>query len=236
MESLYFQDAAAALSDGLVQASAEALKTLLESKHLYQRVSINVDEIIAGVSGRMARNETRFDPFAAAMKKEGRLHPSPHRWAFDPSDLDSSLPLLSLVLRNIKVVCNSCKERETFASFWSEEMTNRVLLAASLGHGSSVNDTDPLFQVYVLAYQCQTCKEQPIVFLVRRQKWSLILVGRSPFADIQVPSFLPKTERHFYRDAVVAYQAGQTLAALFLLRTFIEQFGRRVLGIEGRIT
>jgi hypothetical protein len=47
---------------------------------------------------------------------------------------------------------------------------------------------------------------------------------------------LPKSEKKFFRDALIAYHGGKTLAALFYLRTFLEQFARRVTGISGRET
>ena len=51
--------------------------------------------------------------------------------------------------------------------------------------------------------------------------------------QVILPSFIPKHEKHLFRDAVIAYQAGKFLAAVFYLRTFIEQFARRVAGIQG---
>ncbi len=49
-----------------------------------------------------------------------------------------------------------------------------------------------------------------------------------------VPDTLPEPEVAFFRDAVIAHQSGRTLAGLFYLRTFIEQFARRVTGESGR--
>ncbi len=74
----------------------------------------------------------------------------------------------------------------------------------------------------------------PISFLVRRQHWRFTLQGRSPIEVVELPDFLPKTERWLFSDAVVAYQSGKTLAGLFYLRSFIEQFARRQTGITER--
>jgi hypothetical protein len=46
------------------------------------------------------------------------------------------------------------------------------------------------------------------------------------------PAYVPNAEREFYSDAIIAMNAGKVLAALFYLRTFIEQFARRVTGKE----
>ena len=39
---------------------------------------------------------------------------------------------------------------------------------------------------------------------------------------------MPKGQSKFYSDAQIAHNAGQTLAAIFLLRSFVEQFWRSV--------
>src|SRR5262249_47468291 len=69
---------------------------------------------------------------------------------------------------------------------------------------------------------------------VDRQRWTLSLHGRSPIENVEVPVFIPKEEYRFYRDALVAYQSGKTLAGLFYLRTFLEQFARRQTGLTER--
>lgn len=53
---------------------------------------------------------------------------------------------------------------------------------------------------------------------------------------VQIPKYIPKDEARIYRDAIVASQAGKPLAALFYLRSCIEQFARRQTGIVGRVT
>lgn len=62
------------------------------------------------------------------------------------------------------------------------------------------------------------------------------LHGRSPMETLELPVQIPKPELKFYRDALIAYNTGKILAALFYLRTFIEQFGRRITGKTGKVT
>jgi hypothetical protein len=62
------------------------------------------------------------------------------------------------------------------------------------------------------------------------------LEGRAPIETVEVPNHIPEPERVHFRDAVVANATGKTLAGLFYLRTTIEQFARRVVGITGRAT
>jgi hypothetical protein len=52
----------------------------------------------------------------------------------------------------------------------------------------------------------------------------LQLCGRSIIENLPTPKVLPKSVAKFYSDAHIAHNAGQTLAGLFLLRTFVEQF------------
>ena len=72
------------------------------------------------------------------------------------------------------------------------------------------------------------------MFLVRRDGWRITLDGRSPMEEVDVRTFLPKAEKIFFRDALVAVHGGKVLAGLFYLRTFIEQFARRQTGITDK--
>ena len=72
--------------------------------------------------------------------------------------------------------------------------------------------------------------------MVRRSGWDLILEGRSPMERVPVESFIPKEERDFFRDAVIARNSGKALAGLFYLRTFVEQFARRKVKPSGRLS
>lgn len=84
-------------------------------------------------------------------------------------------------------------------------------------------------RVFVLRWsstgmQCQSCKTEPLVFLIRRRGGKLTLAGRSRIENISAPAFLPKHVREFYSDAVIAFNSGKPLPGLFMLRVVIEQF------------
>jgi len=134
----------------------------------------------------------------------------------------------TLLLHNVRLVCSVCNSREAFAPVGSSD----VSADRSGNHTKGFKNV----QVFSIAYQCQVCKEIPETFLVRWEGLSLKLEGRSPFETLDIPPQIPKKEAKFYRDAVVAMHGGKTLAALFYLRTFLEQFARRVTGIAGRET
>jgi hypothetical protein len=86
-------------------------------------------------------------------------------------------------------------------------------------------------QWYQLAYQCQQCHSVPVRLLVRRSRLRLRLAGRDPIEFVPPPPGL-KGSTKFFSDAVVAHHAGQTLAGLFLLRTYIEQYWRTIQPVQ----
>ncbi|HEY6343791.1 MAG TPA: hypothetical protein VIY49_20035 [Bryobacteraceae bacterium] len=146
------------------------------------------------------------------------------------------MPLFTLIVGNIKVFCESCDARETFAPIQLSEMTDSVRKRCHSEPARWGQEPPPNLQLYSLTYQCQRCERFFSSFLVRREDWRLILEGRSPLEHIEVANFLPRAERDYFRDALIAIHAGKTLAALFYLRTFIEQFARRQTGKAGRAT
>jgi hypothetical protein len=89
-------------------------------------------------------------------------------------------------------------------------------------------------QIFAFPYQCQNCKKEPLVFMVRREGLKLIIVGRSRFEKPQIPTYIPKQEIAFFRDSIISFQTGRTLAAIFYLRTFLEQYLRRATKADGK--
>jgi hypothetical protein len=81
-----------------------------------------------------------------------------------------------------------------------------------------------VIQIFSFPYQCQNCKEEPLVFLVKRDGLKLTLVGRSQFPEVLIPNFIPDAQRKFYRNAIIADQTSFTLAAALYLRTVVEQY------------
>jgi hypothetical protein len=111
------------------------------------------------------------------------------------------------------------------------------------GNGNFCNVT-PCFtfkgsshEVYSLAYCCQSCAEEDqtrLVFTVSRKSMSFTLTGRSQFEVVDVPKNIPKVEKKFFSDAIISKNAGKPLAALFYLRTFVEQYLRRITRETGK--
>ena len=72
-------------------------------------------------------------------------------------------------------------------------------------------------------------------FLVKRSGPKIQLVGRSEFEQVQVSDSIPKKFRHLYSQAMIAFQSGQVLPALFMLRTLIEQHMRMITNTQKAI-
>jgi hypothetical protein len=215
------------------------LKLLLETKHLYQKVSLQPDELLAELAppipgpsplGRIGENENdTFQQWASGFLDE-RLTVS------ETLVFDNKHPVRCLVVTNVKLFCAKCDCKEAFRPIWVEDVTNQIRL---LHHQQKVAVSRPVstlsfwasFQNIVLVFQCQRCEGKPVVFLLRRDGRDLYLEGRSPIEYVEIHSSLPKKEGKWFRDAIVAHQSGKTLAGLFYLRTFIEQFARRMTGM-----
>lgn len=218
--------------------ATQELKRLLEEKHLYQKFTIDMTEIVKKLSrGITLPGDARM--FAAWVHSElpkekfsvflHQISPVPRG-----GTATKTVPQLWITLPHPSLYCNSngCKRSETFTPIWFTEVSQAM---ATVVTPKQVTLPDG-FQMFTLVYQCQRCLGTPETFLVRRDKWTFYLEGRSPIERVEVPKFVPEIEKHYYSDAIVAFNSGKVLAALFYLRTFVEQFARRITGMTGRAT
>jgi hypothetical protein len=219
--------AAAAISD--------ALRELLENKHLYQSVTVSRDSLDQYKAKMMAdailaARSTPGDPAyiqpsigPTRVQKEcdasiravleAAWNPLP-RQLFSAS-VPSPVIEVTFMLPTVHTFCPTCKK------LWPFNPNPQ--------QGFSIVFPQSMFflpiekcQVFVVAYQCQSCKDEPLVFVVRREGMKLTLCGRSMIESLPIPKSLPKSVANYYSDAHIAHNAGQTLAGLFLLRTFVE--------------
>jgi hypothetical protein len=215
MNSVYPREPVSNYIQACSEAVVEAMKLLLQTKHLYQSVSVNFAAIRARAKSLTEVSRHRiFD----AVTKDG----STIRWL--PEDIPVRDQIARAALRDasgeicwrmphIKTYCGTCKRLEPFNGQQVIELTQE--------------DGSAFKQVFGMVYQCQSCKGMPEVFLVRRQGNKITLCGRSPMEHVTVPDAIPAPIARFYSGATVAFQSGETLAALFLLRTACEQWVRR---------
>lgn len=218
-------DAMSGYIEELGDAIALALRTLLETKHLYQ--SVTVDEVTVSRSF-WTRVESKIK---SHLDQTGSLN---YEAGAKPWILvnDHGLAAVGATRPNVfgipftpphaKLYCKTCQRVEPFnlATAASTIDLAKYNLTVIAGRGT-------IEQVYSLSYLCQSCKKLPEVFLVRRTGGKLMLSGRSPMEHVSVPPEIPKEIASYYSGAVIARQSGQTLAALFMLRTACEQWARR---------
>src|SRR2546427_5670093 len=223
--------AAHRLVSGLNEAIAQQLKTLLETKNLYQSVAIEFTSIYSELHARalIAGAQSHFQKFADEIS-ETNLKPS-DRELFTIRRLDN-FPVPTLLVQNAKLFCSNCGQRETFSPTGYADTTQPLVGR----HTSEPRIALPprRFQLFTLTYQCEACRGVPVGFLIKFHDWKLTIEGRSPFGEVEVPNFIPKLERKLFSNAIVAAETGHELAGVFYLRCFIEQFARRQTGIKDK--
>ncbi len=218
-------EARSALQTSASSKIESSIKTLLESKHLYQSVLVDPTELIKSVLTFMPQGNQ-----LEALKTDFQHVAT---WPWQIQDMENMaerlpVPVKSTQLQHfiwsapdIKAYCGRCKRVEPFNC----DATHSLIPTEQSGFANVV-DQKGLVQVFVLLYLCQSCKKVPEVFLIRRVGNRLTLSGRAPMESVQVSTVLPSPVARYVSDAQIAYQSGQVLAALFLLRTFCEQWCR----------
>ena len=119
----------------------------------------------------------------------------------------------------VKLYCHNCKEVEPFNYIREDIVLNSDI------DGENYEEV-PLTQLYELVYQCQSCRGLPEVFLIQRKGVKISIHGRSPIEQFPVNKTIPKNQIKYFSDSRIAFNSGQILAAIFLMRTFIEQYIR----------
>lgn len=211
---------------------SHATKNLLESRHLYQSVVVDVDALVTQVASRTeTRSKEHFLKWAA----------NAPQWPWIVSDRSSFPALLQSLSSNvdpnrvtwqtpdIKSFCKRCDRLEPFNAV---DATN-FLSFGNPASGGPLNGKTR-HQVYVASYLCQSCKAVPEVFVIQREGAKLTLCGRSPMETVFVPKAIPKEISRLVSGASIAHNSGQTLAGLFLLRTALEQWSMLYASSEDR--
>lgn len=195
-----------------------AFQTLLGTKHLYQPVTVDLESLTSETGAKDDTAALRQDAEKECRRPWGG-HPPGFPMAPRASVVPEISPLL-FELQPVRLICASCKREETFKLKLALDLEER-------GAGYSPRRLSTFAaQTFVLSYQCQSCDGRPDVFMVRREGKKLTLCGRAPAEFIESPSAIPAQVQKLYGQATIAHQTGFTLAALFLLRSVIEQFAR----------
>ncbi len=232
------------------------LMELLEKKHLYQNVNLDIDAIKKIIS-----TATKENPADYALGVSGPSSPPSdeevnedykrdltiylnsllqYNWEFGTEKMQSLVEVqkpalaesknkIKIILSTINIPCKECN---------NDVMPHDSGYRGQDSHFPSLQNSTDLKnnQLFFLPYQCQKCKGEPIMFLVKREYAKLQLVGRSFIESVPVPEYIPKEDEKFYKEAILAFNCGRTLAALFYLRVMIEQYVRRILQTKKRIS
>jgi hypothetical protein len=219
-----------------------AIKGLLESKHLYQCLEVDLDSVKARISNWQQAHES--NPFITTERAEqatdlwevvDQKYPLMPWFPIVETGTPDALPVpdpkadskgFTIELPSVKIACGNC---------------DAVLPAHNSGYPGCpklvhAQRLSASVEIFTLPYQCQACRSEPIVFVIKRSGLRLQLIGRSQFEPIELPRGFPKQESGWYRKAIVSSHAGHLLAGLFYLRTTIEQYMRRETGAAGKLT
>lgn len=91
-------------------------------------------------------------------------------------------------------------------------------------------------QVFTCGYECQSCRTTPIVFQITRRGEKLTVTGSSEYPKVSVARDIPEEIEGYVSEAIIAAGTGRILAGLFFLRTAIEQHMRLATKLRGRQT
>jgi hypothetical protein len=97
------------------------MKLLLEMKHIYQKVTLDVAKLLADYNIKSDEDRKYFNAYV----DEYGLSPS-----LDQSSIvernSTYTPTPVLLLRNVKLFCTVCGARETYAPIWFKDITNEI--------------------------------------------------------------------------------------------------------------
>lgn len=195
----------------------EQVKILLENKHLYQSIRIDHKVLDEDLKKHYKIDQKSIESYESCIYDEWfPSNPSNHR---PPSYRTEKMPsFVHFDMPDVKLYCQKCKRKEAFNIIATENFLQQNIFTPFKDIKKHT------IQVFAVSLLCQSCKSLPEVFLIRREDMKLIICGRAPIEEVEVPKDIPKIITKYYSDAVVAYQSGQTLAGNFLLRTLIEQW------------
>jgi len=207
-----------ALKEECGKRISDALKELIETRHLYQYVLVElrkaVDEMLPNTSEYGILRRRIFEAITGIWLAT----PPGHNPQLPPPGIRTST-VESLVFRapRARLYCNGCKRLE--------------LHDCSSTYSNATS--------FFLVYNCLSCGKRRVTFLVEREHLTvterLRLAGRNPIEHTPAPPSIPLFLGQYYSDAVIAFACGFTRMGVFGLRTVIEQWARVVTGVVAKI-
>jgi len=248
MGSIYIDPTPGQIEKLTTTAIADALKNLIENKHVFGSVNIDLIKVNSLISEKVKQydkqeREEQKEQFESHSKRvlsgEWLLQHDfleeltiPHEKALGRGG-PFAFKKTVIQLPTVKLSCK-CDN-----AIWPHNSGYKAIKGELL-HYTKFTDLKQggVVQIFSVPYQCQSCKRHPVIFFIRKEKgkehYRLRIVGRSEFESVYCPKQLPQEEQKFYQEAIVAFHGGKTLAGIFFLRTFVEQYIRRILNKYGR--
>ena len=214
-----FQEYRKASEDNFERSVVEALRQLMQSKHLYQSVLLR-SPFLATAGNKEAEATAKAHSPALTAMVDGP-------WFLQRPPVAITVQRVCVCKPpDLKLFCqnSSCERIEAYNLVYATELLKEFRDAGQ----EFKSPKGEIEQAFLFGYQCQSCKGTPEYFLIRRRGLRLTNEARSPIEHVAVPDFLPKSMRRFYVGAILAYQSGHALPGLFMLRTLIEQWARSV--------
>lgn len=227
-------NAFAGMSPYFISTIKDELKYIIENKHLYQNHEISFqdfDEIFSNIKLLLNVSEGNRHFYKDVYSLAPLLNwnvigtSSGQRSIlsfYGQTKEKTEITFLNVIPpETVKLFCSVCKNVEPYNLVSVSDLLNNSCV-------ERIMVDKELIQVFAFAYQCQLCKSLPEIFVLRRKNMKISITGRSPIEQFPVKSFIPKNQYEYFSQANIAFNSGQILAALFLLRTFIEQYIREI--------
>lgn len=219
-----------ALKNASAPVVRRAIQTLFEEKHLYQSIKIEQKDLSPAIETILTRERRLLSsmgltahsaPIPSLKEIEQALNEEAddflRKIPFGEKPSGQENHNVEFTVDTIRTYCGSLQCKKTMP----HNICNQPIIVACY---EDVQGN--IQQVISFTYLCQNCKKGSVSFLVRRDGHKLTLSGRTPMEHIETPSFIPVKVRKFYQGAVIAFNSGANLPAIFMLRTAIEQHMR----------
>ncbi len=231
------------------QCVQAAIQDLLERKHLFQSVTVDLSKVrtallsleseereLAMMLGPTESYEATRESITQLNKKRLakweygewvlRTTAGQRRLNNPRTNPDGTLTEFPLPV-GVQIACSFCKgtwPHNPPDAFPGKECSVENVSSAATG-----------VQAFLISYLCQKCRSESVCFLIHRDRLKLTLTGRSQFEHIPVPAYIPEPISKHYRNSIIAFRTGFTLAACCYLRVALEQFMRQETNTSGKI-
>lgn len=241
MEPDYYKYTRDGIRRELTSLSKNAVKVLLETRHLYQSVNFLPElKALAEEERKWFEKETNQIAFHLDNNRVDLLTCARSPWYVFADDAERAE--FSLEGHNDAHVVFTLPRITTSCSFCGNFDSVHLPVSAN-DCSEDVQFLDQGYfhlgkpQSFAFTFSCQSCPENSptmLTYMVTRKSQKVTLTGRSEFEFVDVPKCIPKEEKKFFSDAIISKNAGKPLAALFYLRTFVEQYLRRITDESGK--